>query len=35
MGKLKGIWRDLNKAGKLFIIALVVILAVILVNYII
>ena len=35
MGKLKGMWRDLNKAGKLFIVALVVIAAIILVNYVI
>ena len=35
MGKLKGMWKDLSKPGKVFVAALVVILAVILVNYII
>ena len=35
MGKLKGMWKDLNKPGKLFIIALVVIFAIILVNYVV
>ena len=35
MGKLKGMWKDLNKAGKLFIVALVIIAAIILANYII
>ena len=35
MGKLKGMWKDLNKPGKIFIIALVVIFAIILVNYVV
>jgi hypothetical protein len=35
MGKLKGMWKDLSKPGKVFVAALVVILAIILVNYII
>tara|TARA_R100000789_G_C2907776_1_gene122372 strand:+ start:459 stop:566 length:108 start_codon:yes stop_codon:yes gene_type:complete len=35
MGKLKGMWRDLNKAGKVFVAALVIIAAIILVNYVI
>ena len=35
MGKLKGMWKDLNRAGNLFIVALVIIAAIILVNYVI
>ena len=35
MEKLKGMWRDLNKPGKVFVVALVIILAILLVNYII
>ena len=35
MGKLKGMWRDLSKPGKIFVAVLVIILAIILVNYII
>ena len=34
MGKLKGMWRDLSKPGKVFVAALVVILAIILISYI-
>jgi len=34
MGKLKGMWKDLNKPGKLFVLAIIVILAIVLVNYI-
>ena len=35
MGKLKGMWKDLSKPGKIFVAALVVIAAIILVNYVI
>jgi hypothetical protein len=35
MGKLKVMWKDLSKPGKVFVAALVVIFAVILVNYIV
>ena len=35
MEKLKVMWRDLSKPGKVFVAALVIILAIILVNYII
>ena len=35
MGKLKGMWRDLSKPGKVFVAVLVIIFAVILVNYVI
>ena len=35
MGKLKNMWKDLSKPGKIFVAALVVIFAVILVNYIV
>ena len=35
MGKLKGMWRDLSKPGKVFVAELVIIFAIILVNYII
>jgi len=34
MEKLKGMWRDLSKPGKVFVAALVVILAIILISYI-
>ena len=33
MEKLKGMWKDLSKPGKLFVAALVIILAIVLVNY--
>ena len=35
MGKLKGMWKDLSKPGKVFVAALVIIAAIILVNYVI
>tara|TARA_Y100001951_G_scaffold52067_1_gene41170 strand:- start:174 stop:281 length:108 start_codon:yes stop_codon:yes gene_type:complete len=35
MDKLKGIWKDLNKPAKLFIVAIAVILAIVLINYIV
>jgi len=35
MGKLKGMWKDLSKPGKILVAALVVIAAIILVNYVI
>ena len=35
MEKLKGIWKDLNKPAKLFTIAVVAILAIVLINYIV
>ena len=35
MEKLKGIWKDLNRPAKLFTIAVVVILAIVLINYIV
>ena len=35
MGKLKGMWKDLSKPGKVFVAALVIISAIILVNYVI
>jgi hypothetical protein len=35
MGKLKGMWKDLSKPGKIFVAVLVIILAIILVNYVI
>ena len=35
MGKLKNMWRDLSKPGKIFVAVLVIIFAVILVNYIV
>jgi hypothetical protein len=35
MGKLKGMWKDLSKPGKVFVAALVIIFAIILVNYVI
>jgi len=35
MEKLKGMWKDLSKPGKIFVAVLVIIFAIILVNYVI
>ena len=35
MKKLKGMWKDLNKPSKLFVIAVAFILAMVLINYIV
>jgi len=35
MEKLKNMWKDLSKQGKVFVAALVIILAIILINYIV
>jgi hypothetical protein len=35
MGKLKGMWKDLSKPGKIFVAVLVIIFAIILDNYVI
>jgi len=35
MGKLKDMWKDMSKPGKLFVAAVAIILIIILVNYIV
>ena len=35
MEKLKDMWKDLSKPGKLFVVAIAVILIIVLVNYIV
>jgi len=35
MEKLKGIWKDMSKPAKLFVAAIAIILAIVLVNYIV